>query len=156
MAACLQGPRLKVMWRIRSRNSLQRLQGVTNGTMGVLFYLGTLLKILHFSLLCNVATLTLNVATSILPISGTPRCWILTSQRWKIVSLQCRDVGLYLLWNVVTLDTNVATLVLNPLWNVGTLDLNVATLAAPLSGTSRHYSRTSRRCPCFWPKPLSF
>ena len=34
LAVCFQGSRTKVMWRIRSRNSLQRLQGVTNCTRG--------------------------------------------------------------------------------------------------------------------------
>ena len=128
MAICFQGPRSKVMWRIRSKNSLQKLKGVTNCTRGVFSYLGTLLKILHFGLLCNVATLALNVATSVLPLFGTSRRWIPTLRRWKIASLQrsdigsqCRDVGLYLLWNV-------AMLVLNPLWNVATLSPNVATL----------------------------
>ena len=45
---CFQDLRLKVMRRIRSRNSLQKLEGVTNCTRGVCSYLGPLLNILYF------------------------------------------------------------------------------------------------------------
>ena len=152
-----QDPRLKVLWRIHSRNSLQKFEGVTNCTRGVFFYLSPLLNILHFglSLSCHdvgfqrrgVSTSQrLNVAMSVLPSSRTSRRWISTSR-----------VGLDLLWNVSTLDPNVATSFLYsfgtsqrwfnhslehrdvgsqrrdvgcfPLWNVATLHSHVATLA---------------------------
>ena len=52
------------MWKIRSRNSLHKLKGVANCTRGVFSYLTTLFDIFfHFSLICNVAKLALNVAT---------------------------------------------------------------------------------------------
>ena len=100
------------------------------------------------------------------------------------VAFQRHDVGLDPLWNVMTLDLNVATLVLHfsrtsLRWiqrrnvsfnhslerrdfgsNVATLVLtilcNVATLAAFLSGTSRRCILTSRRWPCLRLKTPSF
>ena len=139
-----QDPRSKVLWRIRSRNSLQKFEGVTYCTRGVFFYLSPLLNILHFALelrdvgfqchdvgldlLWNVATLDPNVATSFF----------------------------VLLWNVATLDLNVATLVLITLWNNATLGFNVATLTTFLSGTSRRCIRTSRRWSCLRPTTPSF
>ena len=45
------------------------------------------MKILHFGLLCNVATLALSVATPVFSFSGTSRRWIYsfstTSRRWN-------------------------------------------------------------------------
>ena len=57
---------------------------------------------------------------------------------------QRRDVDFEPLWNVVTLISNVTTLILNILWNVATLVINVAVLENLLSGTSR-------RCPVLRP-----
>ena len=122
------------MWRIRKRNSIQKLKGVTYGTRGVFSYLRDLLKILQFGFLCNVtmlalnnvatsqrrdissstpwnvATLDLNVATSVLPFSGTSRNWIIPSLELRDVGSQRRDVCCTSLWNVTTLSPNVATL----------------------------------------------
>ena len=72
------------------------------------------------------------------------------------VGSQRRDVGFVLLWNVATLDLNVATLVLITLWNNATLGFNVATLTTFLSGTSRRCIRTSRRWSCLRPTTPSF
>ena len=94
-----------------------KLKGVTNCTRGVFSYLKTLLTIFHFGLLCNVATLALNVATLAVP-----------PLERRDVRSQRRDVSFALLWNIATLD-------LDPLCHVATLDPNVATLAAPPSGT---------------------
>ena len=129
-------PRLKVLWRIHSRNSLQKFEGVTNCTRGIFFYLSPLLNILHFGLSMSHCDVGFE-----------------TSRRQFNPPLERRDVGsqrpdviFVLLWNVMTLDLNVATLFLITLWNVATLGLNIAALAAFLSGTSRRCIRTLRRC----------
>ena len=87
----------------------------------------------------------LNVATLVVLPSGTSQRWISTSRRRFYPSLerrdvgsQHRDIGFCFLWNVVTLDPNVATLV------------------APLSRTSRRWARTLQRFPCLLPRSLSF
>ena len=86
------------------------------------------MKFLHFGLLCNVATLALNVVTLIVPPPGTSRSWFSMSRRQFfpslerrgvesqrrdvgfIPSLERRDVGNSTLGNVATLSPNVATL----------------------------------------------
>ena len=80
------------MWWIRKRNSIQKLKGVTYGTRGVFSYLRDLLKILQFGLLCNVATLALNIATLVVPPPETLRRWISMSRRRFCPSLERRDV----------------------------------------------------------------
>ena len=112
-----QDQRSKVLGRIRSCSSLQKFERVTYCTRGVFFYLKPFMNILTF---------------------GSP-----LSRR--NVGFQRRDIGFVPIWNVVTLDLNVATLVLITLWNVMTLDLNVGMLAIFLSGTSRRCIRMLRR-----------
>ena len=69
-----QDPLSKVLWRIHSRNSLQKFEGVTNFTMGVFFYLSPLLNILHFGL-------------------SLSRRDVSTSRRQFNPPLECSDVG---------------------------------------------------------------
>ena len=171
MDVCFQDPRSKILWRIRSRNSLQKFEGVTNCTRGVVSYLRPLLNILHFGpslSRCDVGFQRRDVSTSRRQFDpslvrrdvGLDPLWnvatldpnVVTSffvLLWNVVTLDPNIVTSFfvLLWNVATLDLNVVTLVLTTLWNVATLDLNVATLAAFLSGTSRRCICTSRRCP---------
>ena len=73
----------------------------TYGTRKVFSYLIDLLKILQFSLLCNVVTsqrrnvgssTPWNVATSVFPFFGTSRRWIPMSRHWLLLSLERRDV----------------------------------------------------------------
>ena len=87
-----------------------------NCIQGVFLNLRNLLNIFHFGLLCHVATLDLNVATS----KTKPR-----SRR--DVGSQRRDIGI------------------STPWNVATLDFNVATSVSPLSGMSQRWIQTSRR-----------
>ena len=70
-----------------------------------------------FTTLWNIATLDLNVATSVSPLSRTSRCWIQRRDVEFIASLSCRDVGSQrrdvgssTFGNVVTLSPNIATL----------------------------------------------
>ena len=125
MDVYFQDPRLKVLWRIHSRNSLQKFEGVTNCTRGVFFYLSPLLNILHFGLSLSRH----NVGFQRHDVSTSRRQFDPPLERCDVGS-QRRDVGLDLLWNVATLDPNVATSFLYS------------------SGTSRHWISTSRRWFC--------
>ena len=87
----------------------------------------------------NVATLDLNVGTSISPLSGTSRLGsrcrdvgVKASLSRRDVDIQCRDVGNSTLWNVATLSLNVVTLSSK----VTTLSPNVETL--PIFYDKRH------------------
>ena len=99
-----QDPRSKVLGRIRSGNSLQKFEGVTYCTRGVFFYLSPLMNILHFGSSLSrreVGFQRRDVSTS--------RCQFVPPLERCNVGSQRHDVGLDLLWNVATLDPNVAT-----------------------------------------------
>ena len=97
------------------------------------------------SLLCNVATLALNVAT-------LQRRDVSTSQHQFDPSLERRDVGFQR--RDVELDTSLERrdvrsqrrdVGFEPLWNVATLDFNVAMLVLHLFGMSLRWISTLRR-----------
>ena len=67
-----------------------------------------------FSLLCNVATLALNVATLQRREVATSRRQFYPPLERRDVRFQRRNVDFERPWNVVTLISNVATLILNP------------------------------------------
>ena len=72
-------------------------------------------------LLCHVATLDLNVATFQRRNVAASRRQFDPSLESRNVRYPRRDVGLALLFNVVTLDIHITTLIITILWNVATL-----------------------------------
>ena len=103
------------------------------------------------SLLCNAATLALNVATlQRRDVSKLRRQFYPPLERRDVRFQRC-DVDFELLWNVATLISNVATLIFYTLWNVATLISNVATLIFNIlwnvATLEDFLSGTSRRCP---------
>ena len=111
-----QDLRSKVLWRIHSRNSLQKFVGITNCTREVFFYLSPLLNILHFGLSLSrrdVGFQHRDVSTSRRRFDPPLERRDVGSQRRDVgvnhslerrdVGSQRRDVGCFPLWNVATL-----------------------------------------------------
>ena len=118
-----QDPRSKVLRRIRSCSSLQKFGRVTYRTRGFFFYLKPVMNILHF----GYSLSRRDVGFQRRDVSMSRRQFVPPLER-RDVGSQRRDVGLDLLWNVATLDPNVAMSFFVLLRNVAMLDTNITTL----------------------------